>query len=358
MAPIWVHRHEPCSSVVDSDKLFIWRSSHRKPKLRLIRKEVLGVTELLEAILLQLDMKTLLVSCSRVSKTWQLTIGHSLSLQRALFFRPIAPHPRGEVEDGEDRTAPMPLTINPLLVKHFGPHFFPQEFKDQMIHHSVLQAEKHFYMPWTSEIRAAFAEYCDIDGKRDIHFFKYSQSRAPRPSEQVSIQYAFFHRMMDLEAQFYPSFSAMSDEEIQAFAAAREPFTRAGASWRRMLVSHPDPPTPTPNLRLGLWEGPEGFSERLFPCPYCGFSFPRVMGADVGEARRVLGQSQHQDQGLSSYMGQGQGLRMGLFYDFEQQRESLWQARDPNGGNETFDMVFRSKESGLSAQAFSPDQHT
>ncbi|CZT23205.1 uncharacterized protein RCC_08916 [Ramularia collo-cygni] len=51
------------------------------------RDKVLGTTELLEAILLGLDTKTLLLS-KRVSKTFKATITDSLACQQALFLKP------------------------------------------------------------------------------------------------------------------------------------------------------------------------------------------------------------------------------------------------------------------------------
>lgn len=54
---------------------------------------VLGVTELLEKVLIELDPKTLLLS-QRVSKSWRALITSSIRLQRALFLEPT---PCGEV---------------------------------------------------------------------------------------------------------------------------------------------------------------------------------------------------------------------------------------------------------------------
>ncbi|USW56437.1 Putative F-box-like domain superfamily protein [Septoria linicola] len=50
-------------------------------------EQVLATTELLEAILLQLPIRSVLLS-QRISKTWHATITSSISLQRALFLRP------------------------------------------------------------------------------------------------------------------------------------------------------------------------------------------------------------------------------------------------------------------------------
>lgn len=51
--------------------------------------QVLGTTELLEMILLNVDMKTLLLS-QRVSRSWQRLISTSIHLRRALFMEPVA----------------------------------------------------------------------------------------------------------------------------------------------------------------------------------------------------------------------------------------------------------------------------
>lgn len=48
-----------------------------------------GIAELLEAVLLELDMRTLLVSAQRVSKHWHAVIKHSPRIQQALFYTPV-----------------------------------------------------------------------------------------------------------------------------------------------------------------------------------------------------------------------------------------------------------------------------
>jgi hypothetical protein len=53
----------------------------------MIKEEALSTPELLELILLELDLHTLLVSAQRVCKSWNNTISASQSLQRALFFQ-------------------------------------------------------------------------------------------------------------------------------------------------------------------------------------------------------------------------------------------------------------------------------
>ncbi|KAI0025777.1 hypothetical protein F4780DRAFT_225815 [Xylariomycetidae sp. FL0641] len=64
----------------------------------------INIPELLEAILLKLDIRTLLVSAQRVNRYWHGLVSESPDLQRALFFRP-------------DHTATR--SENPLLASTF-----------------------------------------------------------------------------------------------------------------------------------------------------------------------------------------------------------------------------------------------
>ncbi|PWI64733.1 hypothetical protein PCL_08598 [Purpureocillium lilacinum] len=75
----------------------------------------LGTTELLERILLQLDMRTLLVSAMRVSRAWNSLITTSPPLQRVLF---LLPEGRGDASISD-------TVFNPLLARHFPPFFTP-----------------------------------------------------------------------------------------------------------------------------------------------------------------------------------------------------------------------------------------
>jgi hypothetical protein len=99
-------------------------------------ESVLYISELLEAILLHLDMTTLLVSAPRVSKTWHSVMIASPAIQQALYFKPIpittsrksAHGPEGcqvhgwdPTSDKEDETRPV---LNPLLAKYFRCCFF------------------------------------------------------------------------------------------------------------------------------------------------------------------------------------------------------------------------------------------
>ncbi|PKY06161.1 hypothetical protein P168DRAFT_316181 [Aspergillus campestris IBT 28561] len=73
---------------------------------------VFSTHELLESILLQVDLRTLLTSAQRVNRTWHDLIRSSLPLQRTLFFAPQ--------DDIQKNTE---YTYNPLLTNAF-PTFF------------------------------------------------------------------------------------------------------------------------------------------------------------------------------------------------------------------------------------------
>ncbi|KAI0906546.1 hypothetical protein F4823DRAFT_74798 [Ustulina deusta] len=81
------------------------------------RDAVLQTAELLEEILLQVDMRTLLTTAQLVSRQWHDLITSSPALKQALYFEPIV-RPKG------------PTTQNPLLVEIF-PLWFPKETKDE-----------------------------------------------------------------------------------------------------------------------------------------------------------------------------------------------------------------------------------
>lgn len=76
--------------------------------------QVQNIPEILEMILAETDMRTLLTSAQRVCRTWLNLISKSPSIQKALFFTPIK-----ESEWGMKETIP-----NPLLAQTF-PSFFP-----------------------------------------------------------------------------------------------------------------------------------------------------------------------------------------------------------------------------------------
>ncbi|KAF4446622.1 hypothetical protein F53441_9753 [Fusarium austroafricanum] len=99
--------------------------------------KILAVPEMLELILLHLDMKTLLVSASRVCHHWTAIITESPWIQQALFFRPVP-------SSGE---RPKSFTLNPLLVEKFGRCFFDVDRK----YAYLRRADSFFRLPWAPE---------------------------------------------------------------------------------------------------------------------------------------------------------------------------------------------------------------
>ncbi|KAK0730291.1 hypothetical protein B0H67DRAFT_561219 [Lasiosphaeris hirsuta] len=81
-----------------------------------IAHQVASTPELLEMILLELDMRTLITSAQRVDRNWSQTIKASPRLQQALYFAP-ARKPRSRA------TQTPPYTQNPLLAEVFSPFF-------------------------------------------------------------------------------------------------------------------------------------------------------------------------------------------------------------------------------------------
>ncbi|KAF9877501.1 F-box domain-containing protein [Colletotrichum karsti] len=176
----------------------------------------LAIPELLESILIHLDMTTLLVSAQRVSKAWKALIDASPAVQQALFFKPVAAESSqdssgdvekasatGQQDDKEAKTnikSSRPV-INPLLAKKFNKCFF-----DRGQTYSLHRRANSFYeLPWSRR---------PVQTTQEI-WGGWSQVR---PAE-------------------------LSAEEKLEEGQLRRRFTRRGASWRRMLVSQPPPPS-------------------------------------------------------------------------------------------------------------------
>lgn len=92
------------------------------------RDAALSTFELLEAILLHVDMRTLVVSAQRVCTRWHAVISNSTPLQRHLFFAPIPRDPiaagqGGDNDNGTNTAHPYPSKApfiqNPLLKRAF-----------------------------------------------------------------------------------------------------------------------------------------------------------------------------------------------------------------------------------------------
>ncbi|KAI0973224.1 F-box domain-containing protein [Xylaria arbuscula] len=157
-------------------------------------ERVLSIPELLEFILLHLDMKTLLVSASRVNNTWNAVINTSISIQRALYFQPI--------EKSQQSASACQPAVNPLLKERFGSCFF-----DTGNLYGYLRRANSFYtMPCAG--------------------LSWDKGNNPIPSWPRGPE------VEDLTLQ----------QSLEIEAACRK-FTRKEASWRKMLVSQPPPPS-------------------------------------------------------------------------------------------------------------------
>ncbi|KAI1190618.1 hypothetical protein F5B17DRAFT_385892 [Nemania serpens] len=165
---------------------------------------VFAIPELLEAILLQLDITSLLVSASRVNKMWNHLIETSPAIQQALFFQPVQDHcsARSSQQNSTATTTWCQWTrdqptVNPLLVKKFGKYFD------------------------SGEDYGRIYRCCDA-----FHKLPWEENRGIDLETTLEMQRVITSQKRDCSR-----------------------FTRRGASWRRMLVSQP-PPT-----QLGaLWQ--------------------------------------------------------------------------------------------------------
>lgn len=144
---------------------------------------VLGTPEILELVLFHLDIKTRVVSAPRVCKFWLDTLNQSPLVRKASFFQSEKPPSTSSEE---------PPHINPLLLEAFGDAFFNLSH-DKTGKHSFRRAEYFWKLPWSSQA------------------------------------------LLKLRAG---NGSILSVEPT----CRQRSFTRAGASWRRMLVSQPPPP--------------------------------------------------------------------------------------------------------------------
>ncbi|KAK4227264.1 hypothetical protein QBC38DRAFT_478060 [Podospora fimiseda] len=140
--------------------------------------------ELLENILLQLDMRTLLTVAQRVHTHWRKVINTSPALQQHLFFRPINT-PCGSV----------PRVIqNPLMASEFYPFF-------------RTWAPKENQTIWQHRDRILPLAY--------------------QPTAEIDSGILWGH---------LPGFTMMANNK-----RIHNAYTRPEASWRRMLVSQPPP---------------------------------------------------------------------------------------------------------------------
>ena len=171
-------------------------------------EKALGILELLEAVLLHVDMKTLLISAIRVNKTWNQLINTSPQLQKLLYFQPMT-------QNAASRLPPVPLSLdigpdsprlNPLLLQTFGRYFF--DFSET--YGFWRTATALYALPWTSSAAKEMV--------RPGNDEKAPEYRILVPTDMPRL-------------------------EVRRERHCRRHFTRAGASWRRMLVTQPPPPS-------------------------------------------------------------------------------------------------------------------
>ncbi|KAL6698408.1 hypothetical protein J3F84DRAFT_367506 [Trichoderma pleuroticola] len=233
------------------------------PKVRCgpAAQRVFRTPELLENIFLRLDMVTVLTCVQRVSKDFKRTVDGSLALQQMLHFRfhknaETGLHPQAKY-NGDDRME-FPI-FNSLLVKHFGSCFF--DFGG--FYGWQRRAESFYENNWTRHHNQL---------KVDMMFGRQKIYRSVGP-----------------ELDGVKTLQASQD---------RERFTRAGASWRRMLVCQP---------------------------PI--YDFGAMIFQPVDPSRPV---PQKMEKAIIQAEDDESGLCMGQLYDFVQERagnhplDSLW----------------------------------
>jgi hypothetical protein len=91
--------------------------TNKVPTTPAMTTSVLNTPEILEMILIQTDIRTLLTSAQRVCRDWLNLVITSPSIQKALYFTPI------KESEGE----PNEKTLNPLLKEGFPPMFPPKD---------------------------------------------------------------------------------------------------------------------------------------------------------------------------------------------------------------------------------------
>ncbi|KAL2127958.1 hypothetical protein VTI74DRAFT_9923 [Chaetomium olivicolor] len=158
---------------------------------------VLSTFELLELILLHVDLRTVLVSCQRVSRRWHTIIASSPPLQRHLFLLPSldTPSPSSNSSSNSVPSPKLRLIQNPLLKAAFP---------------CLFDIESWGHEPW--QVAEGVLPCCC--GFRSARIFNYGE---PNKREWLPM-------------------GDMREGKRRHLA-----FVRKGASWQRMLVSQPAP---------------------------------------------------------------------------------------------------------------------
>lgn len=244
------------------------------------RHQVLHTPELLEKILASCgDMRAVLFA-QRVSLFWHALIRDSSLLQTLLYFEPVPPFAPDEGLSPEELRGSFAL--NPLLR-----HYFPEWLRQ----HPHGQPGRAVRDPWpeTHGVISFARHRCRPCGHLDTDV----SLTGADPEEVVAV----------------PLFPP----------GRREAFTRAGASWRRMLVCQPA------SMALGFrqsreagtmpTEGDGAHLRRPWPNP--GWRQEPVMEEawEYETTREIRGFLDTSSFSFSDADGEGGGLRMGTLYD-------------------------------------------
>ncbi|KAK8856713.1 F-box domain-containing protein [Apiospora arundinis] len=245
------------------------RSALADPPTATARYQVLHTHELLEAILAGCgDMRAVLLA-QRVCAFWRDVIRSSSLLQCMLYFEAIPPFGPDEGLSPEELRASF--TINPLLC-----HYFPHWLQYHRRKHSRQPPES--CISDQGVITLAPQPICDGDNQNG--------GGSEASLDEVCADSA------NLATPARPLFPP----------ERRDAFTRAGASWRRMLVCQPA------SRGLAFWQknvhGPYGYGGGFSGCTA----------------------PQSEDNEHSS-----RGLRMGALYDFTLQLHARGLAQFPEG---------------------------
>ncbi|VUC33481.1 unnamed protein product [Clonostachys rosea] len=168
------------------------------------RNTVLNTTEIVEAVLVHVDPKTVLLA-RRVCAKWNDLISNSPSIQQHLFFRPIP--------------GTTPVVLNPMLAKAFPPFF--RRPAPAGSDYEVSAPSKRFKPEvWARQIQEMF-----------------SFSRTP-PELGVQTQEETYDEAPDVHPHFTPD-----DLKSLPLAQGRlnAAFRYEGATWRAMLPCQPPP---------------------------------------------------------------------------------------------------------------------
>lgn len=167
-------------------------------------KALLNTAEILEAILLQMDPKTVLLA-RRVSVKWDDLISNSPSIQQHLFFRPIP--------------GTTPVVLNPILAKAFPPFF--QRAAPAGSDYEVSAPAKRLKP--------------EALARRMRRMFSFNGT----PQDPYALIYG---PPYEEEPDVHPHFNPEDLEGLPLAQDHRNPaFRYEGASWRAMLPCQPPP---------------------------------------------------------------------------------------------------------------------